>query len=96
MLCGHTEMAHMLLHCQHLIAAAYYLIPDSELQVYIQNYEHAHFASPIHEFSSILPHEENLPVCYTSGRDTAGRAFTTYLAKNRTRFLIFLNRENGS
>ncbi len=74
------------------------LLPDSRLTttVYIQNHEHAHFASPIHEFSSILPHEENLRVCYTSGRDTAGIAFTTYLAKNRTRFLIFLSRENGS
>ncbi len=25
-------MAHLLLHCQHLIAAAYYLIPDSQPQ----------------------------------------------------------------
>ncbi len=74
------------------------LLPDSRLTttVYIQNYEHAHFASPIHEFSSILPHEENLPVCYSSRRDIAGIAFTTNLAKNRTRFLIFLSRENGS
>jgi hypothetical protein len=52
------------------------LLPDSRLTttVYIQSYEHAHFASPTHEFFLM----KRTCLFATPVEETAGRAFTTW------------------